>query len=195
MPYMLAQPKRESVAPYVFFEDLFTSEECDKIVELSKTIPVAEAKIGSEESGGGVNKNKRRSELHWIEWNNEYNWIFDRLAENIVKANQKWWGYHLAGMNEALQLTHYKSEDLGHYDWHEDHGDSGNFLHRKLSIVTLLSDNFEGGDFELFHLGKIPELKKGSMIIFPSFKIHRVTPVTKGERWSLVNWVNGPAFV
>lgn len=195
MPYVLPQPVREHTAPYVFFKDLFSPEECQKIIDLHKQIPPAEAKIGGSSNDGENNPKKRVSELFWIQWSSELNWLFERLAEAVVSSNNKWWGYHLSGLNEALQLTHYKAENNGHYDWHEDHGDSGDFLHRKLSLVTLLNEEFEGGEFLLHHFGDLPEMKKGTTIVFPSFKLHKVSPVIKGERWSLVNWVNGPPFV
>jgi PKHD-type hydroxylase len=194
MAYILPQPAREETAPYVFYKDLFSKEECQKIISLKELIGPEVAKIGGSTEEGNVDTLKRRTELRWIHWNPEMNWIFERLSHSIASANNKWWGYHLAGMNEPLQLTHYKSEDLGHYDWHEDHGHTGNFLHRKLSCVMPLNDAFEGGDFEIFQMGKPVELSVGTLLIFPSFKVHRVTPVTNGERWSLVNWVNGPPF-
>jgi PKHD-type hydroxylase len=193
MPYILPQPVREQTAPYVVFEKLFSNEECEKIIALRDVIKPEVAKVGNGDDGV-VAPDKRRTEVRWIEYATNHQWLFEKMANSIVAANNKWWGFHLSGLNEALQLTHYKSEDLGHYDWHEDHGDSGNFLHRKLSVVTLLNDSFEGGQFEFWHIGQPSEFSKGTMIIFPSYKLHRVKPVTDGERWSLVSWVNGPPF-
>ena len=196
MPYMLPQPVPAQTAPYVFFKDLFSREECQKIIALNEGLGEgSEGFVGGGKDEGINDPEKRRSRIWWIKWSSEHEWIFSRLAQSIVGANNKWWRFHLAGMNEPLQLTHYRSENLGHYTWHEDHGDGGNFLHRKLSCVLPLNDGYEGGDFELFHHGKPAEISIGTLIIFPSFKLHRVTPVTKGERWSLVSWVNGPAFV
>lgn len=192
MPFVLQQPARAETAPYVFYKDFFSAEECQKIIDFSKVTEPQKAAVGGVQ--GNLEPEKRISEIFWLQWSPDTNWIFEKLAPNIAQANQKWWGYNLAGFNEPLQLTRYKSEENGHYDWHEDHGDSGMFLHRKISITVSLNDGYEGGNFELFHLGKVPEVTKGSMILFPSFKVHRVTPVTKNERWSLVSWVNGPPF-
>lgn len=194
MPYSLAQPVREKTAPYVFFKELFTKEECKKIISISKHMIPQEARVGNGDEGA-VNTAQRRTELFWINWETQYDWIFAKMALPIAQANQAWWGYHLAGLNEALQLTHYKSKDKGFYDWHEDHSDAGMFAHRKLSCVILLNEGFTGGKFELWGKGTPAELTIGSMIIFPSYKLHRVTPVTKGQRWSLVSWVSGPPFV
>ncbi len=194
MPYVLPQPTPAEVAPYVFYDNFLTELECYTLIDLAKRLPPAPALVGGKTDVDGTNKEKRRSELFWINWEHQHEWLFKKMSDSIFLANNKWWGYHLSGINEALQLTHYKSEDLGHYDWHEDHGDQPGFLHRKLSMVILLNDSFEGGQFEFYHTGAPKEFKKGSMILFPSFKTHRVLPVTSGERWSLVSWINGPPF-
>jgi PKHD-type hydroxylase len=195
MPFVLPQPVRPEVAPYVFFKDFLTKEECEKLISLSKNLSPEIARIGGDTPGGAVVPEKRKTELYWIHWRADVTWLFERMANAVYNANVKWWGYHLAGFNEAMQLTHYRGDDKGFYGWHEDHGDQAGFSHRKLSSVILLNDQFEGGNFELFHHGKPNELTVGSMILFPSFRVHRVTEVIKGDRWSLVSWVSGPPFV
>jgi len=81
------------------------------------------------------------------------------------------------------------------YDFHEDSSKFENNM-RKLSLVISISnpDTYEGGDFEFFD-GTRPDIKgQGSILVFPSFIKHRVTPVTKGTRYSLVNWFYGEQF-
>ena len=69
---------------------------------------------------------------------------------------------------------------------------------RQLSISIQLTDenNYEGGNLELLQSDKADKMEKtqGKLIMFPSFVQHRVTPVTKGERNSLVIWVTGNNF-
>ena len=92
-----------------------------------------------------------------------------------------------------MQFTNYKAPG-GKYDSHVDR--CYNTPIRKLSVIVLLSDEFEGGDFELIcddNPIKL-EMKKGKLFAFPSFILHRVKPITKGERNSLVGWVTGPNF-
>ena len=194
MPYIIPQPVREKTTAYVVHKDLFTPDECKKLIEFGKSLPPQVAQVGAG-TEGTVDEKKRISELFWLNWSQELDWLFARIAANVASANSAWWGFHLAGLSEALQLTHYKGSKKGHYDWHEDHGETGMFLHRKISGVVLLNDKFKGGDFEFQRIGKPPEMSVGTMILFPSYKLHRVTPVTKGDRWSLVFWVNGPPFV
>ena len=69
---------------------------------------------------------------------------------------------------------------------------------RKLSVVVQLSDpeEYEGGELKL-HTSYDPIIikkERGMIVSFPSYTLHEVAPVTKGERYSLVAWVHGPAF-
>ena len=106
------------------------------------------------------------------------------------------WGFILTGQ-EQTQIGRYKSSNEGHYDWHVDAFPPKEGIQRKLSCVILLNNasDFEGGALELKGLDEqIVFEKQGSIIVFPSFIEHRVTPVTKGVRYSAVTWANGPAF-
>ncbi|MCK6649860.1 MAG: 2OG-Fe(II) oxygenase, partial [Bacteroidia bacterium] len=69
---------------------------------------------------------------------------------------------------------------------------------RKLSISVQLSDavEYEGGELQFMinqNIVTAPK-EKGTAIIFPSFALHRVLPVTKGNRMSIVGWIAGPAY-
>ena len=96
------------------------------------------------------------------------------------------------------------SSDLkGEYNWHMDmclnHMPPDMYDTRKLSMTLQLNDDFEGGEFQINNgdeAGAIaPEMKKGRALLFPSFMCHRVKPVTKGIRRSIVVWVVGPKFI
>ena len=81
---------------------------------------------------------------------------------------------------------------------------------RKISVTCQLSDNseYKGGELEFDFRNNVPNNKdfnnffkttdkmtsKGSIIVFPSFVWHRVKPVTKGVRDSLVMWNLGYPF-
>jgi len=101
--------------------------------------------------------------------------------------------YHLQGFYEGVQIAAYKSG--GKYDWHMDVGPGQNSS-RKLSMSVQLSDpkSYEGGDLEFMRVAQKSERDVGALIVFPSFLQHRVTPVTKGTRYSLVAWVHGKPF-
>lgn len=115
----------------------------------------------------------------------------------IDTANQiAGWNYILSSQ-EQTQIGRYKSSDEGHYDWHIDAGPPKEGIQRKLSISILLSDpsDFEGGELQFKGVEDRKILtKQGSIVVFPSFIEHKVTPVTKGVRYSAVTWASGPSF-
>ena len=137
-------------------------------------------------------------------------WIYNELNPFINIANQSaGWNFQWS-VSEACQFTKYALNQ--HYDWHcdafpqpytEPYWRKG--LIRKLSVIVALSDSseYEGGELEFDFRDKSKkeiiicnELKnKGSMIVFPSFVWHRVKPVTKGLRYSLVAWNLGQPYV
>ena len=135
-------------------------------------------------------------------------WIYREIQPYVNIANQNaGWNYHW-DWSESCQFTRYDGSKKGHYDWHTDSGkeinEGGNM--RKLSMIIPLVDGneYEGGDFEINlnnpendnNIVSIKEAKiKGTIIVFPSFVWHRVTPVTSGTRYSLVNWHRGRRFV
>ena len=107
---------------------------------------------------------------------------------------KKYYNFDLWGMHEAIQLTHYNSPG-GKYDQHVDKGYQTQI--RKLSVCVQLSepDSYEGGDL-IINQGKENKMKRdlGYAVIFPSWTLHKVTAMKKGERWSLVSWIAGPNF-
>ena len=121
------------------------------------------------------------------------------------------WGFDIKAA-ETMQLTRYRKG--GFYSFHRDGmGDKlsvydipeNTFMHghvRKLSMTLLLNEDYEGGELQFASYAKqqckisAPEFNlSGSIIVFPSGMEHRVAPVTKGIRYSLVTWFLGPPFV
>ena len=117
--------------------------------------------------------------------------------ENIMKTtNGNHFGFDGMTITEMAQYTEYP--EGGFYEWHVDNDIS--FTHeppvRKISMTCLLSpeSEFEGGDLELGKPGNVAKLKQGHAIFFASFIRHRVTPVIRGNRKSLVMWFGGTPF-
>jgi PKHD-type hydroxylase len=146
--------------------------------------------------------NERHSEVSWIDSNEKSNNLFQYIYEMVHAANtQSDWNFE-HDVIEPLQFTQYNGEKEQRYDWHVDHfiGEVEKDT-RKISFTILLNDEFEGGEFEL-EAGSpantervhTVDLKKGDAILFPSYTWHRVKPVTKGTRHSLVGWVRGPQW-
>lgn len=187
--------------PYVWWEDAFTAEELARIVE--------HCRAGTAEQAGtlgGPNEKIRISLISWHKLSDETDWLFRRLNDVTAAINNRWYGFALNGY-ESVQFTEYHGEAGGKYDWHMDlclgdHCLPAEMIEpRKLSLALLLNEpgvDFKGGEFQ-FNLGneaeaRTAEQKKGRIIAFPSWMIHRVTPVTEGVRRSLVVWVTGPKF-
>ena len=112
------------------------------------------------------------------------------------EANKEMYNFDLNFMPEQIQYTEYYGTDKGHYDWHMDIGSQGFMPSRKLSVTVQLSgpDEYDGGDLQFWTGGQYPisgPRGKGNVVIFPSFLLHRVTPVIKGTRKSFVLWLGG----
>lgn len=175
---------------YYWFENGFSSEEVDKILDLSKNYEFEQATTIS-----GDPKSIRNSTIKWMSPSEETSWIYDRLMGCIKEANNVW-QFNLYSILDDIQYTEYRGGG-GHYNWHVDIG-PGAISHRKVSVIVQLSDSSEytGGVLEVStgtNSLKVSN-KKGAVILFPSFLQHRVTPVASGLRKSLVLWAGGEHF-
>lgn len=179
------------------FQNVFTDEEIEFIKQWGASFEQLPGEIGDSEALS-VDDTIRISTISWIPYTAGTEWIYDRLADCAIIANKEMeWNFHLSGFGDEMQFTKYFGTDKGHYSWHGDIGPG--VPHRKLSIVVQLSDEseYEGGLFQISrgsHTFDGPK-EKGSVIIFPSFVLHRVLPVTSGERNSLVSWISGPRLL
>ena len=158
-------------------------------------------------AGDQNNEKRRKCKLSWLAYDETVD--YNRKLYSILWDIGKYYALQMGVNNwkiEHIESIQYTSYDVGdHYNWHIDsHArpyDNG--LIRKLSFTLCLSDDYKGGTFELCkpnpkpekHLYKKFDLKKGSMIIFPSFVWHKVNPVLEGVRKTLVGWVVGKPFV
>ena len=174
---------------------LFTPEQCQMIIECGRRQKPQKAQVGMGKPGGGLDTNKRVTTISWIPFK-EMPEMYNQVNEFIQKANRNHFGFGDIQITEQAQFTEYP--EGGFYDWHTD--TDVNMSHeppvRKISMTCLLSpeNQFEGGDLELMASGKRAKLKQGHAIIFASFINHRVAPVTRGVRQSLVMWVGGESF-
>lgn len=124
-------------------------------------------------------------------------WLYDLLFPLALEANEKVFHFDIDIVTDSIHYVIYP-EDGGHLDWHMDVGAFG-VNKRKLAMTVQLSDSsdYEGGDFQIWMGGEdyltVPR-EKGDVIVFPSFCMHRVTPITRGERRCLVFWTGGRPF-
>ena len=182
---------------FATWEDGFTTAECDEIIRLGESLSAKDSTVGGSPKEQKNNDNIRRSLNSWITLNKDTEWVYERLGGISRCLNGMNWRYDITGFSEDLQYTRY-NDDKSFYGWHIDNGVVGSeHPQRKISITLQLSDSneYEGGDFQI-HGTSLQTLPKqnGLTIVFPSYRLHQVTPVTKGIRRSLVVWLNGPAF-
>jgi PKHD-type hydroxylase len=190
--------------PYCIWDDAFTEDELNDIENYCETFDKEAGKVfDTDESYVGV----RKSKIAWFEKykHPKLHYLFNTLNLVIEKINDDYYNYDLNGYS-TIQYTTYNADELGQYGYHIDmhsgpdmeepqlkYGDS-----RKLSLSLILSDSqsYEGGKFTM-KLGEKEfevEQKRGRILLFPSFFLHKVHPVTKGFRKSIVAWVEGPKF-
>jgi PKHD-type hydroxylase len=177
---------------WIYAEKYFTADECKKIIEMASK----EKKIkGSLNTKNLIDESVRINNTVWLHPSQENNWIYEKLLVAIKQFNEKHFHFDLFGILESLQFAEYNHPN-GKYEAHIDRGK--NISPRKLSVSLQLSDenDYEGGDLELIfshNPDKAPRTQ-GTVIVFPSYVLHRVAPVTSGTRYSLVAWVTGAPF-
>ena len=176
---------------------IFTPEQCKMIIAAGRAEPKQDAYVGNDKGIKGVkiDTKTRTSHISWIPFKKMADMYKD--IEKIMKTtNGNHFGFDGMQITEMAQYTEYP--EGGFYEWHVDN--DVNMKHeppvRKISMTCLLSpeSEFEGGDLELGAEGKAVKIKQGYAIFFASFIRHRVTPVIRGNRKSLVMWFGGTPF-
>lgn len=182
--------------PYFTWENGFKKEQIQRIIEIGESLNPKDGTVNVLKDGDDINK-IRKSKVSWISLNTDTAWLYDALAYITRQLNGQAFNFDITGFVEDMQYTVYTS-DNDHYGWHMDQVNNLAIPPRKLSLVLQLSDpsEYEGGDLELMTSLEPTKIKKekGFICLFPSWTLHRVTPVTKGIRRTLVVWVAGPKF-
>jgi PKHD-type hydroxylase len=174
---------------------LFTPEQCQQIIDAGRRQKPQQAKVGMGRPDGGTDTKKRTTTISWLPFD-EMKPMYKDLNNFIQKANRNHFGFGDIQVTEQAQFTEYP--EGGFYDWHMDC--DVNMVHeppvRKISMTILLNheSQFEGGDLEIMTPGSKVKLTQGNAITFASFLNHRVAPVTRGVRQSLVVWFGGTPF-
>lgn len=192
--FIPSKPSQNKFPTFVTWRDGFSENEIAEIISICEhNHELVDAVVGKND----VDSEVRRTKVAWIKNVENTSWIYDRIAYIARSLNSEFYNFDLYGFVEDFQYTFYSEEFKGHYDWHYDMSKFTD-VQRKFSIVLQLSspEEYEGGDL-LIKSGNLDEIvlkEKGLIAAFPSYTLHSVTPVTKGERRTLVIWVAGPPF-
>ncbi len=171
-----------------------SAAECQSLIALCAAGPLHDAGLVRATTAHTI----RRADLSWLDDLPQASWVMDRMTRVVAEANRESFNFELTDFAESPQVARYTAERIGHFDWHSDIGAGPLAARRKLTIVVQLSDpqDYQGGSLELRPDSTIRQspTAQGTAILFPSFTLHRVTPVSQGTRWSLTLWSHGPAF-
>ena len=174
--------------------ELFSSVECKEIV----TIAHAGVLRGASLTGSTQSQAVRLAKTSWLDEDRTADWVFSRLLAAFAKSNREHFDFKLDEFAERMQVAWYHAGSRAFFDWHSDIGASSLASRRKLTMVVQLSDaeSYQGGQLETNADGNVRVASRciGSALILPSFLLHRVSPVTIGNRYSLTLWSHGPAF-
>jgi PKHD-type hydroxylase len=180
--------------PYLALPGALGPEDCLRLREMASASPPRPAALVGGQQVAAI----RRADLVWLDDIAGADWAMDRMIGVVARANRESFGFDLSDFGESAQIARYGAEREGHFDWHSDIGAGVWAAKRKLTVVVQLSmpEEYEGGVLELRPDSNVAAMPRdlGTALVFPSFVLHRVTPVTAGQRWSLTLWAHGPAF-
>lgn len=197
--YSIFEPEPEAFAYCAWFtgEEALTPEEC-KVLQVA-TEDMEQGDWGPGIIGGGVvNSDYRKVGVFKlpIHADDEIAAVQKKIIDAVRRANDGWWQFAIDHLS-FMEVLRYGEGDgyRKHVDWYP----MGRL--RKLSASVILSDpeGFDGGDLEIITGDGEADIftaprEQGAICVFPSFLLHRVTQVTRGERWAATAWFEGPRF-
>jgi PKHD-type hydroxylase len=187
----------------IYRKNFLSNEECDKIIKSLDTEDLTEGELVGDYEGGTINKNVRKTlnkDIIFDRINKPFDdkALFNKIESALKIANIQYFNYDVEGLDKLRFL---KYGIGGRYEWHTDYGRHECSMRKLTGIIQLSdSDEYEGGDFEfgLTDTEGSGLLKgnrdKGCLLVFPSFLSHRVAPLTKGKRYSIITWLEGDTF-
>ena len=180
---------------------ILTPQQCHELIHIGQSEPKINATIGTTDKITKLDESYRKSIISWIP-SVKVLPIYQVIQQWMEISNSNCFGFDTVQLSEGGQYAEYSKG--GFYNWHMDIDTKMTLMPvvRKISMTLLLNDpkDYEGGDLEIFCGEKLDsennkfKLKQGYAVFFASFLLHRVTPVTKGNRKALVMWFGGTPF-
>ena len=180
----------------VVWRDLFSTAQLDALEQQLDRLVLDQARL----SGGKTADNIRATQVAWVPRNAPFEELYLRMEAVVLRLNADLFRFDLTGLT-PMQFAIYRQDEGGYFDWHSDYGrDAANPAQepRKITLSLQLShgDAYDGCRLEArsaYPLDVAPR-ERGTLVAFRANTLHRVTPITRGVRKSLVTWVAGPEF-
>jgi PKHD-type hydroxylase len=170
---------------------VLTPEECEAIKNDALALGMSRALVRTAK--GVKQQSYRTSDLVQLPRTKESEWLYERLMARGEAANAEYWHFTLNGIEE-IQILRYKPWQS--FKWHYDTFPGSA---RKLTCVVNLSppQSYWRGRLEVRgrHGRNAITRQQGAGTWFPTYLLHRATPPWWGERWALVTWLTGPAWI
>lgn len=174
---------------------LFGTTLLDSWQDYFDRLPLEPARLST-----GAQNPIRSTQVAWVHRNADTHDLYLRLEAVVIKLNAELFHFALSGLS-TIQYAVYRDAESGHFDWHSDYGRQRSDPRqepRKLTLSLQLSDgaSYEGGNMEIrtSHPIDVAPRERGALVVFQANALHRVTPITRGVRRSLVAWATGPEF-
>ena len=194
--------------------NVFTADECNQIINTALNDWEERESMIQRDEGNEIKQNFKedhdyRNTTLFIPPKPD-EWLFSKIMGLVQSFNnrEQGYGFDIHGLAEPPNVMRYQAPDInahgkpGKYDWHMDVGPGPVPSMRKLSYSILLNPGeYEGGEL-CFHIGRNTDPypgqtgkeAMGNMVLFPSYCVHRVLPMTKGTRYAVVGWAHGNSF-
>jgi PKHD-type hydroxylase len=179
----------------VTWHGLLGAERLDALEGYCDSLPLEQAQLTGANNGG-----IRRTQVAWVHRNAQTEDLYLRMEAVVLRLNADLFHFDLTRVT-TMQYAVYRQEEAGYFDWHNDYGryrgDPGQEP-RKITMSMQLSDSvsYDGCDLEIraAHPVDVAPRGRGDLVVFRANALHRVTPITRGVRKSLVVWAAGPEF-
>lgn len=161
-----------------------TEKQAQALVEKIKPIFAEKSELYAATDAAKYSVKQDIYDLDGPEWDD----LYEKVEKFILQTNDVHFKFELGDFAQSLRIARYQPGYS--HDWHLDYAPNDS---SKIAFSVPLSGGFKGGEFQMLDIGTVP-LGIGQAVVFPAFEAHRVTEVTKGERWVLLGWYGGPAF-
>ena len=200
----------------IYLADIFTPEECQQIIKFGTEHwvrhdgGIGNNSLTSNNEDKHIDNYQRTTTIYAVD-QNEFDkqvklyefqdWLYKKIMNGVNVANYgneyfPGWQFSIDIMVEMPQLMIYEGSRNGRNDWHIDIGPYEPQCRRKIAYTLLLNskEEYDGGEL-FFKLDKDEYHREfygiGGMVMFPTYMLHKVTPVTRGNRYVLCGWIHG----